>query len=294
MYTAGITNKIFAASVNGGEKLVFRVFGKNTENFIDRRLELKAMEKLASHHLAAPLYAHFLNGIVVGYLPGRTVSVDDLKDPRMQKRICSTMAAYHKMDGSVSIDSKDLFCFRKLRDFIRTIRMEEVTEQASFVRDVPEELNEMESLVIPLKEDIVFCHNDLLAHNIVFDPLSDHVRFIDFEYADFNYSLFDLANHFCEFAGVDNPDYSRCPSTEEIRSFLRLYLRERYGHFDERRVDELARRTPLFQALAHLLWSTWSVVQSQNSILDFDYVRYATARHEQYLRCLHEYKSQLN
>lgn len=45
------------------------------------------MEKLASHHLAAPLYAHFLNGIVVGYLPGRTVSVDDLKDPRMQKYV---------------------------------------------------------------------------------------------------------------------------------------------------------------------------------------------------------------
>ncbi|VDP40611.1 unnamed protein product [Heligmosomoides polygyrus] len=161
MYTAGITNKIFAASVNGGEKLVFRVFGKNTENFIDRRLELKAMEKLASHHLAAPLYAHFLNGIVVGYLPGRTVSVDDLKDPRMQKYVLLNSVIFGRTLRLFL--QKNLFYYDIFAMF---------QEQASFVRDVPEELNEMESLVIPLKEDIVFCHNDLLAHNIVFDPLS--------------------------------------------------------------------------------------------------------------------------
>ncbi|KIH69603.1 hypothetical protein ANCDUO_00047 [Ancylostoma duodenale] len=36
VYTAGITNKIMSAFVDPSEKLVFRIFGKNTENFIDR------------------------------------------------------------------------------------------------------------------------------------------------------------------------------------------------------------------------------------------------------------------
>lgn len=32
-------------------------------------------------------------------------------------------------------------------------------------------------------------------------PLSGSVSFIDYEYADFNYQAFDIANHFNEFAG---------------------------------------------------------------------------------------------
>lgn len=30
------------------------------------------------------------------------------------------------------------------------------------------------------------------------------VKFIDYEYADFNYQAYDIGNHFNEFAGTDN------------------------------------------------------------------------------------------
>ncbi|KJH44282.1 Choline/ethanolamine kinase [Dictyocaulus viviparus] len=291
LYTAGITNKIFSAFVDSSDKLIFRVFGRNTEHFIDREKELEAMEKLYKNHLAAPLYARFINGIVCGYLPGSTISIDDLKNPHIQKKICSTIAAYHNMDGVPIRNDKNLFPFRKIRDFIGNIGDRASSEQIDFINELPNHLEEIQSLVLPLEEEITFCHNDLLVHNILFDPISEQVRFLDYEYADYNYAIFDLANHFCEYAGVENPDYSRCPNERYRREFLRMYLEERFGKVDDNRLNQLTERCVLFQALAHLLWSSWSIVQSQNSTLDFDYISYARLRYDQYLKLMKELKS---
>ncbi|EYC35279.1 hypothetical protein Y032_1088g3583 [Ancylostoma ceylanicum] len=83
----------------------------------------------------------------------------------------------------------------------------------------------------------------------IYNIIAGTVLFIDYEYADFNYAIFDLANHFCEFAGVDNPDYTKCPNEEEMRSFLCLYLQARHGSVDEGRLQNLLRRMSLFQAV---------------------------------------------
>ncbi|KAE9415523.1 hypothetical protein Angca_009297 [Angiostrongylus cantonensis] len=290
VYTVGITNKIFSAFVDPSDRIVFRVFGRNTENFIDRDRELKAMEKLARNHLAAPLHARFINGIVCGYLPGSTITVDDFTDPSMQKRICSTMAAYHNMEGVPVIEADDLFPFRKIRDFINNIDTADLLPNIDFVSELPNQLKKIQAIVVPLEEEITFCHNDLLVHNILFDPLSERVQFIDYEYADYNYTIFDLANLFCEFAGVENPDYSRCPDQDGIRDFLKIYLKERYGRVDEKRLIQMTDRCPLFQALSHLLWSVWAVVQSQNSTLDFDYISYAKLRYDEYVKLMKSFK----
>lgn len=55
-------------------------------------------------------------------------------------------------------------------------------------------LNEIESPVI-------FAHNDLLLGNILIDEKTDKVRFIDYEYAAYNFQAYDIGNHFAEFAG---------------------------------------------------------------------------------------------
>ena len=80
----GITNKIFSAYIDPKDRVVFRVFGKNTEKIIDRRHELESWHKLAKHGLAAPLYGQFNNGLVCGYLPGRSLRVEDMRDSIIQ------------------------------------------------------------------------------------------------------------------------------------------------------------------------------------------------------------------
>ncbi|VDM62631.1 unnamed protein product [Angiostrongylus costaricensis] len=188
-----------------------------------RDRELKAMEKLARNHLAAPLHARFINGIVCGYLPGSTITVDDLTDPSMQKYEYGFFLPF-------------------------------VVPNIDFVGELPNQLKKIQAIVSLLEEEITFCHNDLLVHNILFDPVSERVLFIDYEYADYNYTIFDLANLLCEFAGVENPDYSRCPDQDGIRGFLRIYLKERYGRVDEKRLNQMTDRCPLFQAVSGNDW----------------------------------------
>lgn len=47
----------------------------------------------------------------------------------------------------------------------------------------------------------MFCHNDLLLGNVVYDASKAAVTFIDYEYAGYNHQAFDIGNHFNEFAG---------------------------------------------------------------------------------------------
>ena len=47
-----------------------------------------------------------------------------------------------------------------------------------------------------------------------------------FEYTAYNYQAFDIANHFAEFAGIDNPDYSLYPEGELQKAWLSIYLQE--------------------------------------------------------------------
>jgi ethanolamine kinase len=61
--------------------------------------------------------------------------------------------------------------------------------------------DEIRELVLKVKnKDQVLCHNDLLLNNLLHDSKEVHV--IDYEYTAVNYQLFDLANHFNEWAGL--------------------------------------------------------------------------------------------
>jgi thiamine kinase-like enzyme len=52
-----------------------------------------------------------------------------------------------------------------------------------------------------LGSPVVFCHNDLLLANVIYNAEKSTVTFIDYEYSNYNYQAFDIGNHFAEFAG---------------------------------------------------------------------------------------------
>ena len=144
--------------------------------------------------------------------------------------------------------------------------------------------NEILPRLVPdarVAKDLVLCHNDLLVKNLLYDAKNDLISFIDFEYTHVNFALFDIANHFVEYAGVDNADFTLYPTRDEQRRWLTIYFHAR--GLDDQPIDEpLLRRVDQFAALAHLLWGLWALVQSHLSQLDFDYVRYAQLRLSSY------------
>lgn len=52
------------------------------------------------------------------------------------------------------------------------------------------------------------------------------MKLIDFEYAGPNYLAYDIGNHFCEFAGIDNVNYDLYPNEAVQKEWLTYYLEE--------------------------------------------------------------------
>ena len=156
---------------------------------------------------------------------------------------------------------------------------------------------------------IGFCHNDLLASNIMMlttfqdcqndekQPLVlEGLRFIDFEYGGINYYAYDIANHFNEYAGGtaaeddSTPDYGRCPSEQEQKAFLKAYADEynasKMGQSNARPItaEELGALVDGFSLANHLVWGLWGVLQAATEGCEdgLDYMHYAKCRFDRY------------
>lgn len=163
-----------------------------------------------------------------------------------------------------------------------------------------------------MKNGIVFCHNDLLAANIMRHPQTNKIQLIDFEYGGTNYAAFDIANHFNEHAGGTSveengeTDYTRFPSPERQKNFCKEYVRMA-KHFEsmtsdltessidngtddknsdglrEEEVASLMEQVQKFILVNHLYWGLWAVNQAAEEGCDeFDYINYATNRFKEF------------
>lgn len=153
-------------------------------------------------------------------------------------------------------------------------------------------LNEVKSMIESAKQtNQVLSHNDLLINNILYDSDQDECHIIDYEYTNVNYQMFDIANHFNEFAGIDDVNYDLCPNENEKRDFLKTYLKfylENEPTNDE--IEQMLAEIPIFEAASHAFWIFWAVFQANNSTIDFDYLDYARQRLDQYFKITKDIK----
>lgn len=147
--------------------------------------------------------------------------------------------------------------------------------------------NELAALEIQVKSlncPVVFCHNDLLCANIIYNPEIKDVSFIDYEYGSFNYRSFDIANHFCEYAGFDC-DYTLFPDSESFqRQWIKEYLTSFTGQCTDKEIDQILKEVAIFTLVAHIFWCFWGLVQAQVSDIQFDYMSYAVMRLAEFKR----------
>ena len=87
-------------------------------------------------------------------------------------------------------------------------------------------------IVFKLKSWMIFCAITSIrcVHALLcmlfYCLYAEDMSVIDFEYAGPNYLAYDIGNHFCEFAGIDNVDYDLYPSEVIQKEWLRSYLEE--------------------------------------------------------------------
>ncbi|KAJ6638414.1 Ethanolamine kinase, partial [Pseudolycoriella hygida] len=152
-------------------------------------------------------------------------------------------------------------------------------------KQLRDEFAELYKHLVTLNSPVVFCHNDLLLGNVIYEKLTNRITFIDYEYAGQNFQAFDIGNHFTEFAGVDQIDYSRYPSKEFQLNWLQTYLEVYHGPeklITKRDVHVLYVQTNKFALASHFLWTVWALIQAEHSTIDFDFVAFAQMRYNEY------------
>ena len=113
-----------------------------------------------------------------------------------------------------------------------------------------------------------FCHNDLLSGNILISrDGSAEITLIDYEYASYNYVAFDIANHFCEYAGFDGDFKGKYPTQEKRLNFYKNYLKDNYSGTETSLCENLSDDVAFLEgfdyavlqstSLAHFLWGIW-------------------------------------
>eukprot|EP00842_Homolaphlyctis_polyrhiza_P001409 jgi/Hompol1/2269/HPOL_002874-RA len=334
--TNGITNKLVRCRrKSSGECVLVRVYGRGSSVLIDRDQELMNMVTLAQQGLSPPLHGRFVNGIVYGYTEGTVFSVADMSDPHKSILVAKHLAKWHTVQLPLAREPKLFPILWKWLDTVpktysNPLNVQRFNESGISLDRIRSDLAALEQHLEPLASPIVFCHCDLLSGNIIYTSTSttststtaettttetasssetsnsDSVNFIDYEYGCYSYRGFDIANHFCEWAGFDC-DWKLYPTADRQYRWIEAYLSEsrRIQHSitqsqsqsqsqslssrtlqppTQTEIHALHREVLKFSLVAHLFWTVWALVQTEISDLDFDYLGYAQQRLDEFYR----------
>ncbi|KAL7476127.1 hypothetical protein ACHAW6_002006 [Cyclotella cf. meneghiniana] len=143
---------------------------------------------------------------------------------------------------------------------------------------------------------VAFSHNDLCTANILLHASSQDnsdkstMCIIDYEYGSINYTMYDVANFFCELCGGNDngiPNLLGYPSEQRQRDFIKKYIRESKkvllkkngGGIDvtdqdeDEFIHELQSQIRLFQLASNLIWGVWGLVQASGEVIRGKYCK---------------------
>ena len=236
----GITNHNFKIVV-GGETLVLRIGGKDTELLgIDREHEHEAAALAAELGIGPPV-ARFEHGVLVTrFAEGEVGRADPVLVGGLLRRLHSARAIAGRFDS-----------FRVVETYAATASEHGLALPSEFER-----AHELARMIEARRSGapIVTCHNDLLAANFIDD--GSRLWIVDWEYAGMGDPFFDLGN-FSVNNGLDEDG-------ERV-------LLAAYGSTDSAALI-------LMRFMSDFREAMWGVVQQAISELDFDFESY-TAEH---------------
>lgn len=229
---------------------------------IDRAHEHANTLAAAEAGVGAPVLHHRPGeGLTVAFLPGRTLTDDDLHDPAVLARVAAACRRLHA--GPRFGNDFDMFAVQA--------RYRRVVAEHGF--RLPPHYDQYAPAVAAMRAALGPrvtrpCHNDLLAANMLDD--GTRVWLIDYEYAGNNDVAFELGNIWSEAALP--PD------------LLDVLVTAYYGR---PRPVQVA-RARLFGALAKYGWTLWASIQDGASPMDFDFWSWGMAKYD---RAVAEFES---
>jgi thiamine kinase-like enzyme len=226
---------------------------------IDRDAEYRNSLAAAEAGVGPPVVHHRPGtGISVEFLPGRTLTDDDLHDPATLALVAAACRRLHA--GPRFVGEFDMFAVQA--------RYRRIVAGHGF--RVPARYDEFAPVVARIRAALgprrtVPCHNDLLAANLLAVPDGaggEEVRIIDYEYSGNNDLCFELGNI-----------WSEATLPAELLDVL-------VAAYSGSPRPDLVARARLFALLSQYGWTLWASIMDGSSPLDFDFWEWGMQKYE--------------
>lgn len=261
----GLSNRLYKCMISS-ECVVIRF--KSSDSL---KNEVALLRFLSQNNQAASVLITFQNGYISRFIPGIPMNRTSHRSPPVLAATAKKLSQLHSIQCTEGSTSENTI-WSRMNCWLDSLDKSE---------GLRKEMHMIKSALDALDIPIVFCHNDLACENILLsidekDPNKSYpyINFIDWEYAMPNYSIYDIANHFQEWAGnsLSNPLLSET----EKNIFLSSYFNNSIG-WDTPIFREQLRLCTL---LSDLHWSIWAFHRAHcnKSSIEFDYLNYGKRR----------------
>lgn len=258
--SGGVTNTIFKVNTYNKNIYIIRFYGKKSDIIIDREIEKKIMEYLSNYNISPKILKEYNDCRIEEYFEG----VNNVHPSKYQKPLCKTLKKIHNLP---LIDNLPDFWdrFHKWKKEIHHV----------YKKEIDDVLNKINSFKYEYWNQKILGHGDLTTGNILFQ--NDEVKLIDYEYSCILPRAFEIANHLCEYEGLDSNNLTYPDKN------IRISLIKNYIEKDIEYNDIFLKIIDYYSLISHYYWGCWSLIQVKISNIDFDYQKYGENRFKMFL-----------
>jgi len=262
----GITNRLYRVVSSEGHNLVFRLYGANTELFIDRDAEMENLRRLEPFNVTPRLvkYLPERNLTVVEFIPGYVLKNHDFLREDLWAKIIRPIKTIHQSRARLPSSFNPL---TEVKRFYKILEGINLNYPEFDIQGMIRTLEKISGIAAIPPLHYVPCHNDLLADNFILTEEGrrhkEPMVLIDWEYGGMAPSYYDLADMFQEIL----------VPREVERNLLRVY-------WEDKDLDFHQYMTDLFKPFPDIYWFLWSLIQLNISTIQFDYYNYGKVKYE--------------
>ena len=257
-FTSGAINTMTCyyqkADVDIFDGLVVRVYGSGLVSPEGREREFLIAQVAHASGCFPKIYGSFNNGFVYQYASGKNPNLHDVTKPEFIQKFARKLYTFHSCDVK-KLHLKNRQGLSTIYDLI-PVTLEE-RSVSNLIPDDPDpsvnpegvakfklyrsefskeylnkEFTYIKSILDEISLPVSVCHLDLHLNNMLLDPVTGEIKFVDYDVSGHHYSYYDLAYFFgilpilkiLGFTGPDEPTLT----DEHHTMFLREYLHAKY------------------------------------------------------------------
>ena len=254
----GLTNLVHLVET-GNDKVIVRIPGEGTEEYIDRKVEIANAKAAFDAGVSAEvIWADASSGVMIS----KAIEGIETMTPVLFKtrkgspaRAGKALAKLHRSGETFEFRFE---LFAMVEDYLKILATRDV--------DLPEGYHDIVAAAEPVKEALAAdpaplapCHCDPLCENFLDD--GEIMWIVDWEYSGMNDPLWDVGDLAVE-AGMDDA---------QEQEFMRAY-------FGGDPTASQHGRVVIYKAMCDLLWTLWGLIQHADKNPAEDFWAYANER----------------